>query len=271
MTGRIRKIEFIAGRILQLLAIPAMALVIFSLYSAKDTSMKGMIEKVMVEIKPIDNNIYLVTKPVLGEMLRKKFKDKFKGQTIENLDMTLIESTIEHNDFVKDAQVYVDARNIMHIKVQQRNPILRVISQNESSFYIDEDGVKIPFQRKAVIRLPVLTGDLPVYKTRLANDPKSFYSDIFKLTKAIEADPFMSSLAEQILVDEQKDLCIMPKIGNHKIIFGNADNVEKKFKKLEIFYMKAMPKDGWKIYKEINLKFKNQVIAKKQDLELIKN
>ena len=32
-----------------------------------------------------------------------------------------------------------------------------------------------------------------------------------------------------------------------------------------------MPKEGWNSYKSINLKYKNQVVATKKELEIIKN
>ena len=63
----------------------------------------------------------------------------------------------------------------------------------------------------------------------------------------------------------------MPKIGDQVIILGDGENINKKFKKLEIFYKKAMPKEGWNSYKSINLKYKNQVVATKKELEIIKN
>jgi len=89
--------------------------------------------------------------------------------------------------------------------------------------------------------------------------------------KAILEDPFMNALTEQLVVDEKKDVCIIPKLGHHKIILGDAEDIENKFKRLEIFYKQGMPPEGWNIYKEINLKYKDQVVAKKIEGEPIKS
>ena len=233
--------------------------------------MKGQIEKVIVEIKPLEGDIYLVTKPILATILKKKYKQKFKGSNIEDLDLTEIERVIEKNKYVKDAQVYIDARNGMHIKVIQRNPVLRVLSANEPSFFLDEEGIKIPYQKDAVMRLPVLTGNLPVFKPEMLSKQGSVYEDVFQLMQALKGDNFMRSLTEQVFFNERKELCIMPKMGDHVIILGDGENAARKFRKLEVFYKKAMPKEGWNTYKSINLKYKDQVVATRKEQELIKN
>lgn len=253
----------------QILLFVLSGVLILGLYSATDKGIAGKVSKVMVYIQPLEGEVTLVTKPMIGTLLRHDFKQKIKGTQVAELNMTAIEKIIEKNNYVKDAQVYLDARNTLHIKVFQRNPVLRVISTNEPSFYIDQEGVKIPFRKDAVMRLPVLTGDFPVYKPGMALSGKSTYSDVFKLVTAINEDPFMKALTEQIIVDKEEGLCIYPKLGQHRIIFGNADRVQQKFKKLEVFYKQAMPKDGWNIYSEINLKYKDQVVAKKEPLVVL--
>ena len=139
------------------------------------------------------------------------------------------------------------------------------------SFIIDESGKKLPVSKQAVLRLPVLTGALPAFKNEMTKDKKNVYYKAFEVIKAIYKDPFMSAMTEQLLVDENKDISIIPKLGNHKIILGDATDLENKFKKLAIFYKEGMPPEGWSLYKEINLKFKNQVVAKKVEGEPIKN
>jgi cell division protein FtsQ len=60
-----------------------------------------------------------------------------------------------------------------------------------------------------------------------------------------------------------KDLELIPRVGNHTIILGNVSDLQEKFNKLMIFYKEAMPKVGWNKYKTLNLKYKNQIVCKK--------
>ena len=52
-------------------------------------------------------------------------------------------------------------------------------------------------------------------------------------------------------------------LAKQKIYFGNTDNMEIKFKKLELFYKNILPTKGWNYYESVNLKFKNQIVCKK--------
>ena len=244
---------------------------VFGLISATDSAKTGKINKVVVDIEPLQNDIYLIKNDDLAKLLNKSYDLKLKNQIVEKLDLTKIEKIIEKNDFVRDAQVYIDARNNLRIMVLQKSPILRVMLSDNTTFFIDESGKNLPVSKQAVLRLPVLTGALPAFKNEMTKDKKNVYYKAFEVIKAIDKDPFMSAMTEQLLVDDNKDISIIPKLGNHKIILGDATDLENKFKKLAIFYKEGMPPEGWSLYKEINLKFKNQVVAKKVEGEPIKN
>ena len=69
----------------------------------------------------------------------------------------------------------------------------------------------------------------------------------------------------QINVTNEKELELYLAVGNHKIIFGDANDIEEKFKKLKIFYTEGLNKtDGWNKYSVINVKYKNQVVCTKK-------
>ena len=69
----------------------------------------------------------------------------------------------------------------------------------------------------------------------------------------------------QINVTNEKELELYLAVGNHKIIFGDAIDIEEKFKKLKIFYTDGLNKtDGWNKYSVINVKYKNQVVCTKK-------
>jgi cell division protein FtsQ len=58
---------------------------------------------------------------------------------------------------------------------------------------------------------------------------------------------------------------LVPRVGSQKIVFGNGDDLESKFKNLLVFYKKAIPLVGWDTYSTINLKFKGQIVCVKRD------
>ena len=66
-------------------------------------------------------------------------------------------------------------------------------------------------------------------------------------------------------MNKDRELELFPAIGNHKIIFGNAENIAEKFNKLKLFYKEGLNKsDSWTKYSTINLKYKNLVVCTKK-------
>lgn len=86
------------------------ALSVFGLVSATESESSGKVEKVLVDIKPLEGEVWLVTNEDVARLLYKNYKSKLKNQSIVNLDLIQIEKVIEKSEFVKDAQVYIDAR-----------------------------------------------------------------------------------------------------------------------------------------------------------------
>ena len=256
---------------LNILGLLLFIVAVLGLISSNEKESTGNVKKVIVDIKPLDGGVLLVNNEDLARLLKKDYDLKLKGQEIGLLDLGKIESIIEHNEFVQDAQVYIDARNNLKIRVIQNNPILRVISPGQINFLITDQGEKVPMPDNAVLRLPVLTGSLSSFTVKAMKDSSDVYFKAYSIAMAMKKNPFMNSLAEQLVADGNGDIILIPKLGNHKIILGDAQNLSIKFKKLEIFYKNAMPAEGWNMYKEINLKYKDQVIAKKAETIPIKS
>jgi cell division protein FtsQ len=92
--------------------------------------------------------------------------------------------------------------------------------------------------------------------------------DLYALTRFILANKFWQAYTEQIFVNEKGDIELVPKVGNHKIIFGNADEIPEKFWKLKVFYKEGLNYTGWENYDTLNLKFKNQVVCTRKIKEI---
>ena len=81
------------------------------------------------------------------------------------------------------------------------------------------------------------------------------------LARYINKDDFWSAQIEQLYVNENGDIELIPRVGNQKIIFGDATQMKEKFNKLFILYTKGFDKTGWNNYSAINLKFNDQVVC----------
>lgn len=183
-----------------------------------------------------------------------------------------IEKKINNNSAIKDAQVYKSIDGKLNIQVKQRRPIARIFTQNEG-YYMDEFGKLMPLSDKYTSRTIVFSGHIfepysiryPLNYQNLEDSlaEKTMLDDIFKLAHYIEQSEFWTSQIEQVYVNKDLEFELIPTVGNHKIVLGGVDNLPIKFNKLMIFYKKGLPKTGWNEYSEINLKYKNQIVCKK--------
>ena len=61
-----------------------------------------------------------------------------------------------------------------------------------------------------------------------------------------------------------KEIELIPRVGNHIILLGSEEEMEAKFEKLMLFYKKGVQQTGWNQYSIINLKYKNQLVCVKR-------
>jgi cell division protein FtsQ len=147
--------------------------------------------------------------------------------------------------------------------VHQKQPFYRVMPRSGASYYVGVDKRRIPLSDRYTYRALVVTGHVPqepAGKDSLQHN-KSY--EIYELVEAIYNDPFISRLAGEVHVLQNGEYLLIPRVGNHRILLGNSQNLPVKFRNLKAFYQQALPEKGWDYYRTVNLKYKNQIIAKR--------
>lgn len=221
-------------------------------------------KSINVSIYPFTELLFINREMVLKTILPSGAEKDIIGKNILEINTPLIESKLNHNDFIKSSEVFTDMNGELYIKVEQRRPILRLLKSDGSSFYIDDEGRKMPFSLAYTAHVPVASGNLfEEYKTR---DTMHTYvgMELRKIATYVDKDAFWKAQIEQIFVTAESEYLLIPKIGDHTIVFGTAENMEEKFEKLLLFYKEGLSRVGWEKYNSINLKYKNQVVCTKK-------
>lgn len=147
------------------------------------------------------------------------------------------------------------------IRADQRRPIARIYYGNRQ-LYIDREGALFPISRLGNCNVLVAGG---AFTEPLRVDSlNAQLTSLWKLACFIDDDKDYRTLIDQIYVERDGDLMMVPKIGSHVIEVGTPDNLEEKFDNLITFYRKGMPRAGWDTYSKISLKFKDQVVCTKR-------
>lgn len=183
------------------------------------------------------------------------------GKASGDFNLRKIESELQKSAWIKSAQLFFDNDNVLKVKIYEREPVARVFTTAGSTYYIDTALKMLPLSDKFSARLPLFTG-FPSDGIVLSAADSSLLKEVRDISLAIQSDSFCMAMIEQIDITAQRSFEMIPKVGNQLIVFGNAEDAGIKFDKLKLFYKNVLVKTGWNKYSEINVQYKNQVVAK---------
>lgn len=217
-----------------------------------------------VQVEHLENGNDFITTEEMREKVLKKFQSEFSGVPLDRINLLQLESELQSLDFIKSTDVYLDANNCLNIYVRQREPILRLISPQGRSQYVDKDGSLMPPSIHYSPRVLVAFAAIDLQRDSLNIHSPGLEKDLFELAKYIEGDRFLNALVEEVLVNEQMDWSLIPKFGPSTILLGSLEHLEDKTNRLKRVYKEILPIQGWDYYNLVNLKFYGQVICTKR-------
>ena len=192
-----------------------------------------------------------------------------KGKPCSEICIEEIASHIASNPYVEDCDVCLTVNGILKVDVRQRIPLARVFNRYGDPTLMDINGKILPVKDVA-LDLPVVSGYIDerykftgelYYIITPENSP--LLDGLRKLCHALRADEFLSSLIDQVYVNEEGEIELIPKVGRQVVILGNLERMDQKLLDLKDTYRTVLPAKGWDVYKTINLKYENQIICSK--------
>lgn len=214
-------------------------------------------KEVKVEIKGVENNIFIDENEVL-ELINSS------GNIVER-DLTLInlkalEIALKKNLWVKNAEMFFDNNQLLHVNIEERMPIARVFTIQGNSFYVDSNLFRLPLSDKLTARVPVFTS-FPSDNKILSQSDSTTLRSVVKLANYILADSFWMAQVSQIEISSHATFEIIPTIGDQVIDLGNSDDIDSKFKRLYVFYKQVWLQNGINKYSRIDVQYDRQVVA----------
>lgn len=226
-----------------------------------------------LKIKIVDETGHFFIEPKdIMEVLNTK-GGRVKGSAMQDINISMLEKLVYTNPFVSKAEVYSTIDGYVNIDVWQRNPVLRVVNNDNEHFYIDEKGDFMPVTDKYTSQVVAATGFIYddyaerslKYVVPFAGDStvKPVLLQLNEIAIFLKENEFWDAQIEQIYVNEKSEIELIPRVGNHSILIGSSDDLQEKMEKLLVFYNEGITKAGWDKYSVINLKFKEQVVCTK--------
>jgi cell division protein FtsQ len=255
-------------RILGALTMVAILVVLFGFVGARRDHQ--LLKEIQISVAE-DPDVRFISDADVLQLLKDK-QLVIQGAFLEAVNLNKIESELLNHPAVKRAEAYTSHNGRLYVKVEQRKPLYRVIDAHGNNYYIDEDGEYMPLLSSYTCRVPVATGlihDIFSVKGMKISDitkndslaKVAVVDDLFVLMQEIRKDAFLTALTEQLNVQEDGTIELIPKTGPESVILGSAQMVEDKLKRIKTFYTKALPAVGWNAYQTINLRYHNQIVC----------
>lgn len=199
-------------------------------------------------------NAGFVTQKEISAILKKKELDP-NGKPLSEVRAEKIEENLAQHPLIDKVECYKTPGGKLRVEVTQRIPILRVMSASGGNYYIDNKGNAMPPETGCVAHLAIATGN--VEKTFAVNE-------LYKFAVFLQRNKFWNAQIEQINVLPNKEIELVPRVGDHIIFLGRLEQYEEKLDRLKEFYRKGLNKVGWDKYERINVEYGNQVICTKR-------
>lgn len=237
-----------------------MVLLIAAVREKDNTKCKGL----KVTLKGDDRNAFINEKDIKALINTKDSKQNPVGMVISDINIGNLERIVERDPWVRSAEIFIDNQEILNIEVVQRDPLARVFTFSGNSFYLDEQGERIPVSDRFSARVPVFTG-FPSDAVQMKKEDSLLYAQMGEMARFIATDTFWNAQVEQVMITGDRKFEIIPKLGDHVVVFGEGTDIAAKFNKLLIFYREGLSKAGWNTYSRLNISYHEEVVGTRRD------
>jgi cell division protein FtsQ len=186
------------------------------------------------------------------------------GQVLIDLDLAFMEAELGNMDVLRNAEVFADLKGHINIEIEQRIPIARLYFKDGSSKYMDVNGELMPLSSKFTSRVIVINGKVPNPVLNESEMVNPEWQKLHDFILFVRNDEFFNAQFEQVYINNNDEFELTPRVGRHSILLGKTEEMDTKLKKLKLFYKEGIAKVDWNKYKQIDLRFIDQIVCAKR-------
>lgn len=236
-----------------LIAVVVIGYLVFSASYFMDRSRTRVCENFTVVIEDSVRYRFVSAQDIVDMV--KRYDLNPAGKTFGEINTLAIRDTILTNRLVESARVFTTPGGSVVAAVSQRKPVLRVISDMKGNFYVDSERRMMPVSANFAVYVPVATGVI---------DEEFAQGQLYDFALFLSSHPDWDAWIEQIVVLKNREVELIPRAGDFRIIMGSLDGYESKLAKFARFVEEGLNVVGWNRYSAINLKYDNQVVCTKK-------
>lgn len=198
------------------------------------------------------------------------------AHSVKSIDRAAVADAASHVPYLQNIRASVSVSGKVVVRATQRRPIARLF-HGFREMYFDEEGNLMPVSRIGDCSVLVVGGDF-TEPLRCDNLVPCDDSDttcqrlganaqtaaLLKVAKYLDNQRRYRSLIDQLYIERDGNILMVPKLGDHIVELGDAENLDEKFSNLMTFYRRGMPRAGWNTYSKVSLRYRGQVVCTKE-------
>ena len=215
-------------------------------------------QEIVVNINP--NSPRFLDEKEITDMIEKS-GEMIVGSRLSAIDINKIETKLNASSSLANVQVFkkVESKGLsfkgkLVVSLDERTPIVSIKNSTED-YYMDMEGNKIPTSAKYVERIMIASGTIPTPEIQ---------AGLLKMADYVNKDEFWRAQIEQVFVQANGELLMLPQVGDYLIEFGTPDDYELKLRNLKAVYQQGFKNMGWNKYRTISVKYRNQFVCTKK-------
>jgi len=230
----------------------------FTIFFAYSQRASVRCQSILVNIS-LDSPRFIDEEEIAG--LVEKAGEPIIGHRLSAINIEKLETKLGSFTTLKDVEIYrkiesngLSFKGKLIVNVGERTPVLR-IKNADDDYYLDMAGIQIPVSSKYIERMVIATGVFP---------DEIVKSNLLKMADFVNKDDFWKAQIEQVFIQANGELLLIPQVGDYMIEFGKPEDYEIKFRNLKAVYQQGFKNFGWNKYKAISVKYQNQVVCTKK-------
>lgn len=236
--------------LLIVVALMTIGYLVFSAAYFRKLSRNKLCESFEVVIADSNRVQFVLTRDI--ERLVKRHNLHPVGKSFGDINTLAIRDTILTNQLVESAEVYTTPAGGIVAAICQRQPVIRVITSQGRSYYVDQERRIMPVTPAFTVYVPVVTGAVTETMAR---------EELYDFAMFLQRNADWDAWIEQIEVRSNDDVVLIPRAGDFSIVMGSLKDYPVKLSKFIRFVDQGLNVLGWNRYSEINLKYENQVVC----------
>ena len=196
--------------------------------------------------------------------------ERFRNHDIGTFRLYDLQQNLNANPWIESNTSYIDLDGTLHVTIKEYDPVLRVFGNDGKSVYLTKTGQVLPLNSLYTPYVLIANGSFDIQNDSTSyplNDSTASHqalNEALHVWKAIENNPFMKSCIGQVYRNSKGEFDITVKDVKAHVILGDTVQIADKMRRAEIFFKQKVGTADLNTMKNINFKYKNQVVCTKK-------